>query len=129
MAVHAVAETFLDTQSHGVDLAVLGAELRIERPSRPHRRRTSLAAMVQMAVGAIQAIADIVACILLRIGKDRLAASDRLAEWPGRYRAFRRRYKWRCRRPRCDQGGHNQSPQLHPHHPLPGAHQKAPLLR
>src|ERR1700677_415445 len=62
MAVHAVAETFLDTQGHGVDLAVLGAELRIERPSRPHRCRASLSAMVQMAVGAIQAIADIVAC-------------------------------------------------------------------
>jgi len=69
-AVHAELEAALHPLGIAVDLVVLLPIGRIHRIGTPQRRGVGLATLIQMAVGAVHAVADVLGRMLLRVDKD-----------------------------------------------------------
>ena len=89
LAVHAVAETTLQTFLERVHPCILAAIGRVDGIGAPHRRRARKPAGLEMAVAATQGIANEGSGVLAGIAEDRLAQAHSVAEfvvWNGAVR-------------------------------------------
>lgn len=107
LAVHAELEAALQALGERIDLVVLGAERRIDRVGRPLRRGVGPAALVEMAVDAVELVTDQMRRVLPGFHEQRLALADHFAEGVVREAAFRRRLE-RLRGRRCRVDGSDQ---------------------